>query len=85
MEEALLRLPDRPRTHGNLPYQGFRRNDYSSSPPTRGDSGTYSRGIYGKWDSRPARSDREPDSQSDRDSGYLLHSYVGFTYVCSFD
>lgn len=72
MEEALLRFPDRPRNAGNLPYQGFRRNDYSSSPPTRGDSSTYSRGVYIKWDSRPSlRSDRDPDSQSDRDSGYL--------------
>lgn len=71
MEEALLRLPDRARIPGSLPYQGFRRNEYSSSPPTRGDSSTYSRGIYGKWDSRSsARSDRDSDSQSDKDSGY---------------
>ncbi|XP_057780476.1 uncharacterized protein LOC130999023 [Salvia miltiorrhiza] len=69
MEEALLKLPDRTRIPGSLPYQGFRRNEYSSSPPTRGDTSTYSRGIYGKWDSRSsARSDRDSDSQSDKDS-----------------
>ncbi|XP_042046309.1 uncharacterized protein LOC121792432 isoform X1 [Salvia splendens] len=69
LEEALLRLPDQTRIPGGLPYQGFRRNEYSSSPPTRGDSGTCSRGIYGKWDNRSsARSDRDSDSQSDKDS-----------------
>ncbi|KAL1546249.1 hypothetical protein AAHA92_22874 [Salvia divinorum] len=69
LEESLLRLPDQTRIPGSLPYQGFRRNEYSSSPPTRGDTSTYSRGIYGKWDSRSsARSDRDSDSQSDKDS-----------------
>ena len=69
--EELLRLPDRTSIPGRLPYQGFRRNEYSSSPPTRGDTSTYSRGIYGKWDSRSSvRSDRDSDSQSDKDSGY---------------
>ncbi|XP_042053925.1 uncharacterized protein LOC121798799 [Salvia splendens] len=67
--EELLRLPDRTSIPGRLPYQGFRRNEYSSSPPTRGDTNTYSRGIYGKWDGRySARSDRDSDSQSDKDS-----------------
>ncbi|KAG6430184.1 hypothetical protein SASPL_108246 [Salvia splendens] len=67
--EELLRLPDRTSIPGRLPYQGFRRNEYSSSPPTRGDTSTYSRGIYGKWDSRSSvRSDRESDSLSDKDS-----------------
>lgn len=62
-------LPDRQRNTGSLPFQGFRRNEYASSPPTRGDSSTYSRSIYGKWESRSsARSDRDSDSQSDRDS-----------------
>ncbi|KAL1549814.1 hypothetical protein AAHA92_17862 [Salvia divinorum] len=67
--EELLILPDRTRIPGSLPYQGFRRNEYSSSPPTRGDTSTYSRGIYGKWDSRSsARSDRDINSQPDKDS-----------------
>lgn len=60
---------DRQRIQGNLPLQGFRRGEYSSSPPTRGESGNHSRGIY-RWDSRSsARSDRDSDSQSDKDSG----------------
>lgn len=68
-------IQDRPRFPGSLPLQGLRRNDYGSSPPTRGDSGNYSRGIYGKWESRSSgRSDRDSDSQSDRDSGSVQHS-----------
>ncbi|GFP91483.1 hypothetical protein PHJA_001292300 [Phtheirospermum japonicum] len=68
-EDALIRLPDRPRIPGSLSSQGFRRNDYSASPPTRGEAGNYSRGIHGKWDSRSSlRSDRDSDSQSDKDS-----------------
>ncbi|PIN20170.1 hypothetical protein CDL12_07132 [Handroanthus impetiginosus] len=66
-EDALIRLPDRPGIPGSQSLQGFRRNEYSSSPPTRGTAGNYSRGIYGKWESR-GRSDRDSDSQSDRDS-----------------
>ncbi|XVE73811.1 hypothetical protein DITRI_Ditri11bG0148600 [Diplodiscus trichospermus] len=58
---------DRQRIPGAL--TGYRRNEYGSSPPTRGDSGNYSRGIHGRWDSRSSgRSDRDSDSQSDRDS-----------------
>lgn len=75
MEDALLRIPDRPRIPGSLPLQGFRRNEYASSPPNWGNSGSYSRGIYGKWESRSsARSDRDSDSQSDRDSGSVQYS-----------
>ncbi|XP_076956914.1 uncharacterized protein LOC143632232 [Bidens hawaiensis] len=65
-------IQDRPRTHGSLPLQGFRRHDYSSSPPTRGDSGSYSRGGYGRWDNRSSGwSEKDGDSQSDthKDSG----------------
>ncbi|KAI3818553.1 hypothetical protein L1987_12363 [Smallanthus sonchifolius] len=65
-------IHERPRTHGNLPLQGFRQNDYSSSPPTRGDSGSFSRGGYGRWDNRSSGwSDKDGDSQSDMhpDSG----------------
>ncbi|KAL1809150.1 hypothetical protein ACET3Z_026140 [Daucus carota] len=36
---------------GSSPLLGFRRGDYSSSPPPRGDSSNSSRGIYGKWGS----------------------------------
>ncbi|XP_023730803.1 uncharacterized protein LOC111878521 isoform X1 [Lactuca sativa] len=61
-------VQERPRSHGNLPLQGFRRNDYSSSPPTRGDSSTFSRGVYGRWDNRASGwSDKDGDSQSDLD------------------
>ncbi|GER45224.1 eukaryotic translation initiation factor 4G [Striga asiatica] len=67
LEDALIREPDRPRIPGT--FHGFRRSEYGVSPPTRGDSGNYSRGIHGKWDSRSSlRSDRDSDSQSDKDS-----------------
>ncbi|XWS46143.1 hypothetical protein CRYUN_Cryun14cG0038400 [Craigia yunnanensis] len=57
---------DRQRIPGTL--SGYRRNEYSSSPPTRGDSGNYSRGTHGRWDSRSSgRSERDSDSQSDWD------------------
>lgn len=57
------------RISGSLSSQSCRRNEYSSSPPTRGDTGNYYRGIHGRWDSRSSgRSDRDSDSQSDRDS-----------------
>ncbi|XP_022025660.1 uncharacterized protein LOC110926212 isoform X3 [Helianthus annuus] len=65
-------IQDRPRAHGNSALQGFRRNDYSSSPPTRGDSSNFSRGGYGRWDNRSTGwSDKDGDSQSDThpDSG----------------
>lgn len=48
--------------------QSFRRNDYSSSPPGRGE-GTYSRGLQ-RWDSRSSgRSDTDSQSDKDSDSG----------------
>ncbi|XP_055817210.1 uncharacterized protein LOC129886525 [Solanum dulcamara] len=69
LEDTSRGIQDRQKLSGNLPSQGFRRNDYSSSPPTRGDSDGNSRGIYGRWDSRSSgRSDRDSDSQSDKDS-----------------
>ncbi|XP_039062648.1 uncharacterized protein LOC120207196 [Hibiscus syriacus] len=47
----------------------YRRNEYGTSPPTIGDSGNYSRGIHGRWDTRPVgRSDRDNDSQPDRET-----------------
>lgn len=69
LEDSSRGIQDRQKIHGNLSSQGFRRNDYSSSPPTRGDSDGNSRGIYGRWESRSSgRSDRDSDSQSDKDS-----------------
>ncbi|KAI7740099.1 hypothetical protein M8C21_010317 [Ambrosia artemisiifolia] len=69
-------IQDRPRTHGNSPLQGFRRNDYSSSPPTRGDSSNYSRGGYGRWDNRSSGwSEKDGDSQSDVHSDSGRSSY----------
>ncbi|GLU00711.1 hypothetical protein SLE2022_180580 [Rubroshorea leprosula] len=60
---------DRQRISGTLSLHGLRRNEYGSSPPTRGEFGNYSRGTHGRWDSRPSgRSDRDSDSQSDWDS-----------------
>lgn len=67
---------ERPRSHGSLPLQGFRRNDYSSSPPTRGDSSNFSRGVYGRWDNRSSGwSDKDGDSQSDLDPDSGRRSY----------
>ncbi|CAJ1820888.1 unnamed protein product [Sphenostylis stenocarpa] len=58
---------DRQRISGGLSMHSFRRNEYGSSPPTRGDS--FPRGIHGKWETRTsARSDKESDSQSEWDS-----------------
>lgn len=59
---------DRQRISGNLSANSFRRNEYGSSPPTRGDSNSYSRGVHGRWESRSStRSDKDSDSQSDWD------------------
>ncbi|PWA72988.1 hypothetical protein CTI12_AA265260 [Artemisia annua] len=62
-------VQERQRPHSNLPLQSFRRNDYSSSPPTRGDY----RG-YGRWESRSSGwsekdGDRDSQSEADQDSG----------------
>ncbi|XP_044502268.1 uncharacterized protein LOC123223218 isoform X2 [Mangifera indica] len=60
---------DRQKTPGGLSLHSFRRNEYGSSPPTRGESGNFSRGIHGRWDSRSSgRGDRDSDLQSDWDS-----------------
>ncbi|XP_039061399.1 uncharacterized protein LOC120205612 [Hibiscus syriacus] len=58
---------DRQRIPGTL--SGYRRNEYGTSPPTRGDSCNYSRGIHERWDTRHVgRSDRDNDSQPDRET-----------------
>ncbi|XP_059456064.1 uncharacterized protein LOC132186220 isoform X2 [Corylus avellana] len=59
---------DRQRISGGLSSQSFRRNEYGSSPPTRGDLSSYSRGVQGRWESRSVRSERDSDSQSDWES-----------------
>ncbi|KAK9103721.1 hypothetical protein Sjap_020975 [Stephania japonica] len=67
-EEASNGVPERTRIPGSLSSQNFRRGEYGSSPPTRGDSGNYSRG---RWDTRSSGSnDKDGDSQSDRDSDF---------------
>ncbi|KAA8516089.1 hypothetical protein F0562_019268 [Nyssa sinensis] len=68
-EDSSHNILDRQRIPGSLPGQSFRRSEYGSSPPTRGDSSSYSRGIYGRWENRSSgRGDRDSDSQSDWDS-----------------
>ncbi|MCL7025080.1 hypothetical protein MKW94_008366 [Papaver nudicaule] len=59
--------PEWQRPPGSFSSQNFRRGEYESSPPTRGDSNNYSRG--GRWESRSSGSnDRDVDTQSDKDS-----------------
>ncbi|KAK7274320.1 hypothetical protein RIF29_15403 [Crotalaria pallida] len=66
-EDALI---ERHRSTGGLSTHSFsRRNEYSSSPPTRGDTNSFLRGNHGKWDTRSSgRSDKDSDSQSERES-----------------
>uniref|UniRef100_A0A2P2LWL8 Uncharacterized protein LOC105642935 isoform X2 n=1 Tax=Rhizophora mucronata TaxID=61149 RepID=A0A2P2LWL8_RHIMU len=65
---------DRFRSSGSLSSQGFRHNEYGSSPPSRGDISNYSWASHGRWDSRFSRkSDWDSDSQSDRDSDSGRH------------
>ena len=63
---------DRHRITGGLSLHTFRRNEYGSSPPGKGDASNYSRGIHGRWETRSSgRSDKDSDSQSDWDSGVI--------------
>lgn len=65
-EDASL---ERQRVPGSFSSHGSRRNEYGSSPPTRGDSSGSNRGVHGRWDSRSSgRSDKDSE-QSDADSG----------------
>lgn len=60
---------ERQRETGGLSNHNFRRHEYGSSPPTRGDVNSYPRGVHGRWESRSSgRSDRDSDSQSEWDS-----------------
>ncbi|KAJ8450258.1 hypothetical protein Cgig2_033452 [Carnegiea gigantea] len=73
-EDASHGSPDRLRGVGTSSLQGFRRTDYGSSVPTRGDSGGYSRGPH-RWDSRSSgRGDTDSDSESGRCYGSLARS-----------
>ncbi|XP_010544407.1 PREDICTED: uncharacterized protein LOC104817035 isoform X2 [Tarenaya hassleriana] len=73
-DKSLLRdsedpLPERRRISGDFSSHGFRRNDSSSSPPARGELGSYSRGAHGRWEGRSGGwNDKDSDSQFDRDS-----------------
>lgn len=68
-EDASYGMQDRQRVPGSSPLLSYRRTEYSSSPPFKGDSSNYSRGTYGKWDSYSSgRSERDSDSKSDWDS-----------------
>ncbi|CAL0315034.1 unnamed protein product [Lupinus luteus] len=70
-EDALV---DRHRSTGSLSTHSFRRNEYSSSPPTRGDPNSSLRGTHGKWDTRSSgRFDKDTDSQSERESDSGKH------------
>lgn len=63
------RIQDRHRVPGSLSLQGFRRSEYGSSPPTRGDWGNFSRESHG-WDTRSSgRSNTDSQSDKDSDSG----------------
>ncbi|KAL6128656.1 hypothetical protein ACLB2K_072011 [Fragaria x ananassa] len=65
---------DRQRTSSGLSANSFRRNDYGSSPPTRGDAASYSRPLHGRWESRSSgRGDKDSDTQSDKDSDSGRH------------
>ncbi|XP_042504749.1 uncharacterized protein LOC122081629 isoform X2 [Macadamia integrifolia] len=70
-EESSHSIPEWQRIPGSSSLQSFRRGEYGSSPPTRGDSGNYSRGSQGRWDSHSSGSiDKDSDSYSDcSDSG----------------
>ncbi|XP_022147304.1 uncharacterized protein LOC111016288 isoform X2 [Momordica charantia] len=60
---------DRQRISGGLSLNSFRRNEYGSSPPSRAEANNYSRRIHGKREVHSSgRSDKDSDSQSDRDS-----------------
>ncbi|CAI9768880.1 unnamed protein product [Fraxinus pennsylvanica] len=73
-DDGLQSIHDRPRMSENLSSQGFRRNEYGSSPITRGDSDSYSRGIYGRRGSQlSGQNDQDSDSKSSRDSDSGRH------------
>lgn len=65
---------DRQRISGGVSINSFRHSDYGSSPPTRGDSTSYSWGNHGRWESRSSgRSGGDSDSQPNWDSGMFLN------------
>ncbi|XP_042965099.1 uncharacterized protein LOC122299158 isoform X1 [Carya illinoinensis] len=57
---------DQQRVSSALSSHSYRRNEYGSSPPTKGDFNSYSWGVHGRWESRSSvRGDKDSDSQSD--------------------
>ncbi|KAG9134095.1 hypothetical protein Leryth_004777 [Lithospermum erythrorhizon] len=65
-EDAFHGTQERQRAPVGFQLQGYKRSEYNSSPPTRGDSGTYARSSYGRWDTRSSGpSDQDSDSHSD--------------------
>ncbi|XP_041000028.1 uncharacterized protein LOC121246095 isoform X3 [Juglans microcarpa x Juglans regia] len=60
---------DQQRVSSALSSHSYRRNEYGSSPPTKGDFNSYSWGVHGRWESRSSvRGDKDSDSQSDWES-----------------
>ncbi|XP_058223751.1 uncharacterized protein LOC131333309 isoform X2 [Rhododendron vialii] len=75
-EDASYGIQDRQRVPGSSPLLSYRRTEYSSSPPLKGDSSNYSRGTYGKWDSYSSgRSEKDSDAKSDWDSDSGRHHF----------
>ncbi|KAG6730108.1 hypothetical protein I3842_01G063300 [Carya illinoinensis] len=67
---------DRQRISGGLSSHSYKRNEYGSSPPTRGDFSSYSRGVHGRWEGRSSvRSDKDSDSQPDLESADTGRQY----------
>lgn len=75
-EDTSYGIQDRQRGSGSSPLLSYRRTEYSSSPPFKGDSSNYSRGTYGKWDSYSSgRSEKDSDTKSDWDSDSGRHHF----------
>ncbi|KAI8545068.1 hypothetical protein RHMOL_Rhmol07G0013800 [Rhododendron molle] len=75
-EDASYGIQDRQRVPGSSPLLSYRRTEYSSSPPFKGDSSNYSRGTYGKWDSYSSgRIEKDSDTKSDWDSDSGRHHF----------
>ncbi|CAH8318665.1 unnamed protein product [Eruca vesicaria subsp. sativa] len=62
--------PERHKISVDFASHGLKRSDYSSSPPTRGEFGSNSRGGRGRWEGRSGGwNDKDSDSHSHRDPG----------------
>ncbi|XP_021850412.2 uncharacterized protein [Spinacia oleracea] len=68
-DDASNGIHDRQRFPGSSLLQGFKRTEYGSSVPAKGDSGNFPRGPN-RWDSRSSvRNDTDSDSESGRRYG----------------